>query len=262
VLGQGKSHRMALLVKTKTDDYPNGLAWEFINKAKKANKPSDASAMIEMDIELDQVQLKGARDFYNNVVRVLDKYEVKKSDPKLCMLMARKNQEASYVKLILDELKLNSPDFDRLCNDVSEIQRLTRSGNKGCMHDKEVNLSSVEGEGKFHGKCYNCGKVCRYQTKECKKQKGDWQDGHTGDSSKGGNTSSGVSGKTCNFCGVTGHKESQCYKKNAKKAPSWWKGKLDKVESVSLSIQISLASMGKCDGSSSREGQYTVNIAQ
>jgi len=37
VLGQGNSHGSALLGKTKSDDYPNGLAYEFIAKAKKAN---------------------------------------------------------------------------------------------------------------------------------------------------------------------------------------------------------------------------------
>ena len=50
VLGQGKSHGMALLGKTKNDDYPNGLAWEFVKKAKKSSKHSDASTMIEMDV--------------------------------------------------------------------------------------------------------------------------------------------------------------------------------------------------------------------
>jgi hypothetical protein len=59
-LGQGKSHGIALLGKTKSDDYPNGLAYEFVAKAKKANKPSDASAMIELEIELEKLQLKGA----------------------------------------------------------------------------------------------------------------------------------------------------------------------------------------------------------
>jgi hypothetical protein len=33
-LGQGKSHGIALLGKTKNDDYPNGLAYEFVVKAK------------------------------------------------------------------------------------------------------------------------------------------------------------------------------------------------------------------------------------
>ena len=88
MLGQGKSHGMALLNKAKSDDYPNGLVWEFIKKAKKANKPSDASAIIEMDMELDRLQLKGTRDFYNDMVGVMDKCEVTKTDCKLCMLMA------------------------------------------------------------------------------------------------------------------------------------------------------------------------------
>ena len=87
-LGQGKSHGIALLGKTKSSEFPNGLAHEFVAKAKKANKPSDASAMIELEAELDRLQLKGARDFYNDVVRVLDKYEVTKTDQELCMLMA------------------------------------------------------------------------------------------------------------------------------------------------------------------------------
>jgi hypothetical protein len=37
---------------------------EFIDKAKKANRPLDASTIIEIDVKLDGVQFKGARDFY------------------------------------------------------------------------------------------------------------------------------------------------------------------------------------------------------
>ena len=44
---------MALLEKTKSDNFPNGLAWEFISKAKMANKPSDASTVIDLEVELD-----------------------------------------------------------------------------------------------------------------------------------------------------------------------------------------------------------------
>jgi hypothetical protein len=58
-------------------------------------------------------------DFYNDMVSVMDKYEVSKTNHKLCMLMACKNKDATGVRLILDEFKSNSPDFDRLCNNVS-----------------------------------------------------------------------------------------------------------------------------------------------
>jgi hypothetical protein len=87
MLGQGKSHGMGLLSKTKSDNYPNGVAWEFVKKAQKANKLSDASAVIKLDVELEWLQLKSMRDFSNDVVGVMDKYEVTKSDCKMCMLM-------------------------------------------------------------------------------------------------------------------------------------------------------------------------------
>ncbi len=56
-----------------SEDYPNGLAFEFVATAKKANKPSDASSMIELVVELEKLQLKGVWDFYNGMVRVLEK---------------------------------------------------------------------------------------------------------------------------------------------------------------------------------------------
>ncbi len=34
--------------------------------------------MIELKVEQDRLQLKGARDFYNDTVGVMDKHEVKK----------------------------------------------------------------------------------------------------------------------------------------------------------------------------------------
>jgi hypothetical protein len=198
--------------------------------------------MIKLEIELEKLQLKGARDFYNDVVGVLDKYEVTKTDHKLIMLMARKNHDTSYARLILDELKSASPDFDELCNSVSEIQRLTRSGNRGRTGDKEVHLSSVDGEGTCKGKCRNCGKVCGFKAKECKKRKGELHGGRSNGESEG-NTNNGGSGKTCNFCGLIGHKETGCFKKFPEKAPAWYKEKNAKTESAASSVEVTLASL-------------------
>jgi len=70
------------------------------------------------------------------MVGVMDVYEVTKTNHKMCMLIAWKNQDAVYVQLILEELKLSSPDFDRLYNNMFVIQRLTHGGNKGHKHEK------------------------------------------------------------------------------------------------------------------------------
>ena len=38
------------------------------------------SVIIELEVKLDKLQLKGARDFYNDMVGVMDIYEVMKTD--------------------------------------------------------------------------------------------------------------------------------------------------------------------------------------
>ncbi len=158
-LGQGKSHGMALLGKTKCDNYPNGLAWDFVSKAKKANKPSDVSVIIELEVKLDKLQLKSARDFYNDVVGVMDRYKVMKTNCKLCMLMAWKNNDVPYARLILDELKSSSPDFDRLCNDISEIRSLTKSGVNHITRTRKCIFLPLKGKDRSKE---NAGTVARY----------------------------------------------------------------------------------------------------
>ncbi len=38
-LGQGKSHGIALLGKTKSEDFPNGLAYEFVKRQRRSISP-------------------------------------------------------------------------------------------------------------------------------------------------------------------------------------------------------------------------------
>ena len=67
----------------------------------------------------------------------------------------------------------------------------------------------------------------------------EWHGGHTNGDSEG-NTSSN---KTCNFCGLKGHKEAGCFKKFPEKAPAWYKEKNAKAETASSSVEVSLASV-------------------
>ena len=154
-LGQGKSHGWVLLSKTKSDNYPNGIAHKFMETTKKANKPYDKGAGIKLDLDLIQLQLKGMREFYNDVVGVMDKHEVTKTDHELGMLMACKNLDVLYVVLILDKLKSNSSHFERVCSHASKIQYLTQSGTTGHGYEKEVHLPSVDSGGTLNEKCRN-----------------------------------------------------------------------------------------------------------
>lgn len=93
-----------------------------------------------------------------------------------------------------------------------EIQRLTQSATKGCGNEKKVHLSSVDSGSLFQGKCRNRWKVCGYGEKECKQCAGNLQGGKASDAREG-NKEKDCSNKTCNFGGIKGHKESQCFKK-------------------------------------------------
>jgi hypothetical protein len=93
----------------------------------------------------------------------------------------------------------------------------------------------------FKGKGRNCGKVCGYKAADCKKRKGELHGGR-GNSDGGGSTSLNIK---CNFCGLKGHKEAECYKKFPEKAPTWYKEKAatSKNEAASSSVEVSLMSL-------------------
>ena len=79
--------------------------------------------------------------------------------------------------------------------------------------------------------------MCGFKAKECKKRKGELHGGRANGDSEGNTSSS----KTCNFCGLKGHKEAGCFKKFPEKAPAWYKEKTTKAEAASSSVEVSLA---------------------
>lgn len=54
-LGQNTSHGMDFFNKTKCSEFPAALAYKVIENAMKTHKPADASAMIELKLELDKI---------------------------------------------------------------------------------------------------------------------------------------------------------------------------------------------------------------
>ena len=54
-LGQGINHGLAVIKKTKWPDHPNGLLHKAIVILMKKNKPSDVSAEIDIDSELEKL---------------------------------------------------------------------------------------------------------------------------------------------------------------------------------------------------------------
>ena len=89
-LGQKTDHGLAVINKTKSDDFPQGLAYRVIEMLKAKNKPNDVTAELELRKDLDTIHFKNADDYYNEVVSVMARYDVKLNDTELIKIMTNK----------------------------------------------------------------------------------------------------------------------------------------------------------------------------
>ena len=70
VLGQKSDYGISVVKKTKSKDFPQGVAYRIIEILKKRNKPSDVMAEIELRNALEKVKFKYANDYYRDVTMV------------------------------------------------------------------------------------------------------------------------------------------------------------------------------------------------
>ena len=242
VMGQKSNHGLAMIKKTKTDDYPHGIAWKAIATMKRKNKPKDMSAEIEMEAELHKIQFRSAVDYYNDVVGVTSRYEVKKSDTELIKIMSTKVNSATFAAMILAHMEdtTNPDDLEELCSEIGKIQRLAKTTGKSDRSNdaggKETQLNSAEGGGTFKGICGNCKTRCGYRRKDCPKKKGGGNGGGSGSGSGGG-------GKYCDHCKSTGHNKDKCWKLHPELAPQWYKDMKERSssEAAGSSVEMMLA---------------------
>ena len=242
VIGQKTNHGLAMIEKTKSVDYPHGLAWEAIQTMKRKNKPKDMSAEIEMEAELNKIQFRNAIDYYNDIVNVTSNYEVGKTDTELIKIMSTKVNSTMFTSMILKHMEDITvvDDLEELCTEIGKIQRLAKSTGRADRNEgggKETQLSSAEGGGTFKGICGRCKTVCGYKRKDCPKKKAGGGNGGSGGGSGGGNS------KYCNHCKTKGHDEDGCWKLHPDKAPQWYKDLKDKSggETAGNSVEMMLA---------------------
>ena len=233
VLGQDSDHGLALHEKTVTNDFPHGKVILSIKAIRAKNKPSDTTAELEMEAAMDKVKFRQADDYYNDMTSVQAQYDVTKLDTEFIKVMAKKVNSATYSKIIVDHLNNPPADFEEICSEIAQIQRLSKTTGKNAgANDKEVQLAAADGE--FKGVCGNCKKVCGYKRKTCPHPKAN------GNGRGGGGGGGASSNKTCNHCGMRGHLEADCWKKHPEKAPEWFK---KKAEAAGSSVEIMLASI-------------------
>ena len=76
--------------------------------------PSYTCAVFILKLGLGKLLLIGAREFYLEVARIVDAFEVTKTNHELlCLFVEWKNHKDSNERKTLERHKLHNPDFDR-----------------------------------------------------------------------------------------------------------------------------------------------------
>ena len=93
VLGQAINHGLTVVQKTKTTDNPSGFAWKSIDAMKKKSKPSNTTAEVTLNEDLDNIKFTSAKKYYNDVIAVTARYDVPASETGLKQEVLEKGRQ-------------------------------------------------------------------------------------------------------------------------------------------------------------------------
>ena len=107
----------------------NGLSWSCMSVTRMVDEPYCTCAVFNLKLGLGKLLLIGMREFYLEVARIVDDFEVtkNKNNHELCLYIEWKNQKDSNECEILEGHKLHNPKFNRHLKIVHMIQKLNWS---------------------------------------------------------------------------------------------------------------------------------------
>ena len=89
-LGYQTNQGTSLINKYKLDDFPHGVIFAIVNTTKIKHIPKDTIAKIEMDEKLEQLMFKRADDFQTQMLFMIAKFEISKSEIECVKLLKKK----------------------------------------------------------------------------------------------------------------------------------------------------------------------------
>ena len=221
----------ACIQRTKSSEYPCGIAHEAVTNLKNKFAKTDAFAATELRTKLSQckmIQGDHPSKFFDRLTiikEMTDKLSADKITLSEFVSQVFKGSLKEYLIVLRDVKRANGSrlTLDDLEEEVLELYRLQHMGDDD--EDEENNETSLATPGAewanktFKGKCYKCHKE-GHRAFECpEKRQNQGQRGHRG-SQQGKRPET----RTCHKCGLVGHLQSNCWEdeKNARKRPSGW----------------------------------------
>ena len=230
--------------KTNTVEFPHGKVFQALLQIKTKCQPSDLTAEVDLEEELENVKFHSASDYYKSFVNIQSKYDVIISEMDQVKMLSKKCNSQTFSKMIMDHLNDTTipNSLETIFSDIGKIQRLAKTGSGGGQKGGEKEVHLAQADGYFPGTCSHCGKK-GHKRKDCPDRKAGKPKAGSGGGGGGGNNNN----KTCNFCGGKGHTEDGCWKKKPELAPEWLKKNLKaQAEASGSSVEIMMCCI-ECD---------------
>ena len=88
-LGQQTNQGTTLINKYKSSNFPYGVVFTIVKAMRLKHTPKDMTAKIKMDADLEQLVFKKVKDFHTQVLSVMAKYKIQKSESECVELLAK-----------------------------------------------------------------------------------------------------------------------------------------------------------------------------
>jgi hypothetical protein len=218
--------------KSKTSEYPRGLAWKITEGLMKKYRPVDRIAKVEAKAALRKIVMNEKEepdDFFNKLSAVQQTYADSGLQDEDLITEAMVKVPTQYKSIIAATIQnkgseLTLDDIQEAMNVQYRIEHNRIEDSDSDEENTEKALQANEGI-----KCYNCGQP-GHKAAGCPKKQ---TKGRGGRNNKPGGGRSNGNGNgngyrkftgTCNNCGKVGHKQHQCWdlEKNKDRRPTGW----------------------------------------
>jgi hypothetical protein len=209
---------MRLIYKSKSTDWPGGLAHQVVKSLFKKFRPIDTVTKVELQQALGEVSMKQKEDpavIFEQIGSIENRYSdgttTISNEELMAVVLNAAPKEYKSVLTTEQRIKGNALTLDDLESAMTQLYRqmYPREGTNGRNDmDSEIALSA------FNGICFKCNKR-GHKASDCT----------SSGAGKGGGNRNPHKNKKCFGCGKMGHIAANCWEKesNASKRPSGWK---------------------------------------
>jgi hypothetical protein len=216
--------------KSKTSEYPRGLAWKITEGLMKKYRPVDRIAKVEAKAALRKIVMNDNEepdDFFNKLSAVQQTYADSGLQDEDLITEAMVKVPAQYKSIIAATIQNKGSELT--LDDIQEAMNVQYRIEHNRIDDSDEDEENTEKALQASDssiKCYNCGQP-GHKAAGCPKKQNRGRGGR-GNSRPGNGKGNGNGYRkftgTCNNCGKVGHKLHQCWdlEKNKGRRPTGW----------------------------------------